>query len=177
MWPASAILLLLLSVISLALAVCWLWDRVTLGPQKPWSLDDQQDYDRRLLNPDFRAVERRLGCSIPPEIRELYADTELMLKKDFLIRPTGASETLEEFDIACFVPVDVESVESWWPAEDRKFIIVHTAGGDPYFVELSLIQPDPLPVFVTYHDGGDTLKVSDSLAQFVQFCRSGWRLE
>ena len=170
MWPVFAILLLILSVILLAIAVCWLWDRTTLGPQKPWS---QEEYDQRLLNPDFAAVERHFGCMIPPAIRELYADSELVLKKDFLIRPTNASEGADDFVIAYFVPADVEGMESWWPAQDRKFIIADTGCGDPYYVELSLRQPDPMPVYVSYHDFGDTLKVSDSLEEFNAWCRNG----
>jgi hypothetical protein len=171
MWPAIAIVLLILLIIWLAVAVCWLWDRGTLRPQEAWSQEDQRDYDRRLLNPDFTAVEGHFGCTIPPTIRELYADSELILKKDFLIRPPP--EGMEEFVIAYFVPADVEGMESWWPAEDKKFIIADTGCGDPYYVELSLVQPDPLPVYVLYHDGGDTLKVAGSLAEFIELCRRG----
>jgi hypothetical protein len=96
----------------------------------------------------------------------------LIVKKDFLIRPANASEGVEEFDIAYFIPADVEGMESWWPAEDRKFIIADTGFGDPHYVELSLRQPDPLPVYVLYHDGGDTFKVSDSLEEFTAWCRN-----
>lgn len=170
MWPVILISLAILSVILLAIAVCWLWDRLSLGPQRPCS---QEEYDRRLLKPDFAAVERHFGCMIPPAIRELYADSELILKKDFLIQPTNALDGIEEFDIAYFVPADVEGMESWWPAEDRKFIIADTGCGDPYYVTLSLVQPDRLPVYVLYHDGGDTLKVADSLEEFVDACRIG----
>ena len=173
MWPAIAILLLILSIIVLALGVCWLWDRLTLGPQKPWSQGDQQTYDRRLLNPDFAEVERHFGCRIPAAIRELYTDSELILKKDFLIRPTRAVEGGEEFDIAHFVPADAEQVDSFWPAQEKKFAIADTGFGDPYYVELSLLQPDPLPVYVLYHDGGETLKVCDSLEAFIEYCRKG----
>ena len=173
MWPVFAILLLILSVILLAMAVCWLWDPITLGPQKPWSTEDQKEYDRRLLNPDFAALERHFGCNIPQAIRELYADSELILTKDFLIQSPHTPEGMEGFDIAYFVPADAEQSESWWPAEDRKFIIADTGCGDPYYVELPLVQPDPLPVYVLYHDGGDTLKVADSLAEFIELCKRG----
>src|SRR4030095_14744592 len=117
------------------------------------------------------ALERHFGCTIPPAIRELYADSKLILKRDFLIRPPHAPESMEEFDVAFFVPADVEGMESWWPVEERKFIIADTGCGDPYYVELSLGQPDPLPVYVMYHDGGETLLVADSLEQFAEWCR------
>jgi SMI1/KNR4 family protein SUKH-1 len=169
-WPVFAILLLILSVILLAIAVCWLWDRITLGPQKPWS---QEEYDQRLLNADFEALERHFGCNIPQAIRELYADSELILKKALQVRPPQAREDMEEFYVAFFVPADARQSESWWPPEDRKFVIADTGHGDPYYVELSLRQPDSLPVYVHYHDFGDTLKVSDSLEEFIESCRRG----
>jgi hypothetical protein len=68
MLPTIAILVLILSVILLAMAIAWLWDRVTLGTETPWS---QEEYDRRLLHPDFAAVERHFGCTIPSAIQEL----------------------------------------------------------------------------------------------------------
>ncbi|MEX2027287.1 MAG: SMI1/KNR4 family protein [Pirellulaceae bacterium] len=153
----------------LAIAICWLWDRVTLGPEKPWS---QKEYDRRLLNPDFAALERHFGCNIPQAIRELYADRDLILKRDFLIPLPRVPEGMEECDIGFFVPADVEGAKSWWPAEDKKLILADTGFGDPYYVELSLKQPNPLPVYVLYHDGGDTFKVADSLEEFIELCRS-----
>lgn len=167
MWPAFVILLGIVAVIAIAVITCWLWDRVTLGPNKP---ESQEEYNRRLLNPDFAALERHFGCTIPQAIRDLYADSELILKKDLLIRSGN-----EEFEIDYFTPADVEGAESWWPAEQRKFILADTGFGDPYYVELSLTQPNPLPVYVLYHDGGDTFKVTDSLEEFVARCRSASR--
>lgn len=154
----------LLAVVALAIAICWLWDRVTRGP---WS---QEEYDRRLLNPDFAALERHFECTMPQAIREFYADSELILKSDFLIRSRNAPE-VEEFDIACFVPADAEQMETWWPPAERKFIIANSVCGDPYYVELPLTQPNPLPVYVLYHDGGDTFNVADSLEEFMELCR------
>ena len=75
--------------------------------------------------------------------------------------------------IACFVPADVAGMDSWWPADDKKFIIADTGCGDPYYMNLPLVQPDPLPVYVLYHDRGEMLKVADSLAEFIELCKRG----
>ena len=169
MWPAFVILLGIVAVLAIAVITCWFWDRVTLGRDRPWS---QEEYNRRLLNPDFAALERHFECTIPAAIRKLYEDSELILRRGFLIRSPHTPEGMEEFDIAFFVPADVEGAKSWWAAEDRKFIFADTGFGDPYYVELSLTQPNPLPIYVLYHDGGDTFKVADSLEEFIGLCRA-----
>src|SRR5262245_6520513 len=171
MWPVIVIFLAFVCVILLAAAICWLWDLVRFGPQKPWTQDDHEEFDWRLLNPDFATVARHFGCKIPTAIRDLY-DSESILKKNFLIRPTNAAEAVEEFFVSYFVPADMQGMESWWPAEEKKFILADTGCRDPYFVELSL-ESDELSVYVFYHDRGDTLRVADSLREFVALCKRG----
>jgi hypothetical protein len=127
-------------------------------------------WDARVLAPDWAAVERRLGQAAPAVLRDLYTDRDLLLSPPITVAaPTGAGG--QEYHIATFQPADAEGTESdHFGIPASAFCFATTKFGDPYYVEFRPRREDG-PVSVLYHDGGDIVRVANSLREFLAWPR------
>ncbi len=121
----------------------------------------------RLLAPDWPAVERQLGRRVPAVLHRLFADHALLLSAPLTVtgRP-GASDT--EWDIETFHPADGRA--DHFPVPAGAFCFATTGFGDPYYVELGPRGEDG-PVAVHYHDGGDVVRIANTLTEFLSWPR------
>lgn len=133
-------------------------------------------FHRRLLEPDWAAVERHLGGSAPAALRALYEDTALIERTDVVVhdpRPeTAASDA--EWDVGHFEPAGDEQPD--WPAElglpPNAFCFAWTRSGDPYlFLPSGRLDGDG-PVKLALHDGDGVLDVAPTLSEFHAWLRS-----
>jgi hypothetical protein len=155
-----------------AVAALSLTVREWLVRRPPPSPEEQQAAEAawraRLLAPDWPAVERQLTRRAPQVLHRLYADHALLLSAPLTV--TGPPDAIDnEWYIESFHPAD-GSDHFWVPAPAGAFCFATTGFGDPYYVELEP-RGDDGPVFVHYHDGGDIVRIADTLAEFLAWPR------
>ena len=77
----------------------------------------------------------------------------------------------QEWHRATFEPADAEGTESdHFGIPPRAFCFAKTKFGDSHYVEFGP-RRDDVPVSVLYHDGGDIVRVANSLRDFLAWPR------
>lgn len=123
---------------------------------------DQKGLEERLLHPDWTFYERHLQRPVPPALRELFADRELILARDL---DCGESEI-----VAAFSPLDERALIGPRPVPGLEIIAIATnVFGDPIYLRPGPAEADA--IYVTYHDGGETEQLAPDVTAFVQRLR------
>ena len=156
--------ILAIAAIFIGLPVLLLWarDRARNAGRR-LSADAQQaerrEYERRLLHPDWAAVERQLRRPVPSALRELYADAAIVTAQNLAC---GAERT-----IATFEPLDPRAMleTAAWLGHGAVAIATNEFG-DVIFLQSGPDEADT--VYLTHHDGGDTEVVGASVGEFVR---------
>jgi len=120
---------------------------------------ERQAVEASLLQPDWSFYEHHLQRAAPAELRALYADEKLIT--------STLLEYSDECSINTFEPLNESSLYAG--AEDTAPAVVvfaTTDFGDPIYLKPGTAESDA--VYVTYHDGGDTEVLADSVAGFVE---------
>lgn len=163
----------LLALGVLAAAALWVVDRLRHRRPSP----EEQARARAvrlaaLLNPDWEGLERTLRIRLPASLRTLYGNRELVITDGLVLeRPPGAGPQ-REWEVAGFEPLGPDPSGMDWAEAPRNSL--HFAGngnGDSYYVVLGTRPDGDGPVFLYYHDGNDTERVADSLAEFLSWPR------
>ena len=111
-----------------------------------------------LLQPNWHFYEHHLRRPAPAALRALYADEKLIT--------STLLEYSDECSINTFEPLNESSLNEG--AEDTAppvVAIATTDFGDPIYLKPGPTESDA--VYVTYHDGGDTEVLADSVSGFV----------
>jgi hypothetical protein len=117
-----------------------------------------KDYQRRVQAPDWDFYENHLQREVPTAIRDLFADTSVILSQ--------SAESCGEQIISKFGAIDESSVldsREWIGAD--VVAIAHNIYGDPIYLRPGKNETNA--VFVTYHDGGDTEQIAADVSEFV----------
>lgn len=130
----------------------------------------------RVIRPRWDELETRLGRPLSATLRALYADHELVQRRRFYLRPTGAEEDSDDQFVFKFLPADVETLDEldywlgalrgdWLPFAQDDF-------GNLYLLNLSndFLVRDAV-YFLDHEDDGPLLLIADSLEQFLR-----WRI-
>ena len=119
------------------------------------SATDDRQRRQRLLTPDWPLVQRRLRRPVPPDLRELYADRALVIRRDL--------HWTDEQTIGAFEPLDEQAFAhaAEWLGFDAVAIAT-TDSGDAVYLIPGADERDA--VYLTHHDGGDTEVFADSVA-------------
>ena len=118
----------------------------------------RQAVEASLLQPDWSFYEHHLQRSAPADLRALYADEKLITS--MLLNYS------DECSINTFESLNESSL--YEGAEDTAppvVVFATTDFGDPIYLKPGPTESDA--VYVTYHDGGDTEVLADSVAGFV----------
>ena len=111
-----------------------------------------------LLQPDWHFYEHHLRRPAPAALRALYADEKLIT--------STLLEYSDECSINTFEPLNESSLyEAAGGTAPPVVVIATTDFGDPIYLKPGSTESDA--VYVTYHDGGDTEVLADSVAGFV----------
>ncbi len=155
----------LVAMFALAAVMLWLADRIRYRtPSQEETEEQSRDYRRRLLDPNWALVAVSFGGEVPAAVAALYSDARLL---------EGSSLRIDDdIEVAYFVPADADAFdpEQWFNPADDAFVFALTLFGDPFFVRTSELAAG-LPVYLHYHDGGDTEIVSSGLEEFVDRLR------
>ena len=97
---------------------------------------------------------------MPAAVEALYSNEAVLASSDV--------EVSDGLAVAFFVPADDNAFdpEQWFNPAHDAFVFAVTAFGDPFYVRTTQAG-EGLPVYILYHDGGDTETVAPSLDEFV----------
>jgi hypothetical protein len=117
---------------------------------------------QRILHPDWVFYERHLERPVPPALRELYADRELVVLQDLKY---ADAERITTFD-----PLDERALLDTRPWLGFDAVAIATGQfGDPIYLRPGSSEPNL--VYITHHDGGDTEVFADSVGAMVEQLR------
>ena len=120
-------------------------------------------FQDRLLHPDWAVYERYLQRPVPAELRELFADRDLIL--------TEGIDYSESETIAGFCAIDEKALTGCRSLRGfAPFPIAANIFGDPIYLRPGAAEPNI--VYVTYHDGGDTEKLAPDMETFLRCLRN-----
>jgi hypothetical protein len=123
---------------------------------------ERQAYEQRILNPDWACVERHLMRAAPQALRALYADPELISRRDL--------RYADDRVISTFEPLDEQAVlatRRWLGFE--ALAIATTEFDDVIYLRPGENNIDT--VYLTHHDGGDTEVFAESVTEMFAALR------
>jgi len=123
-----------------------------------------RSFRHRMNNPEFEALEKYFAHSLPPSLRELYVDSDLINSENISIKVPNLLEKEPECFIAFFEPATSEACESHWPGCEGLFAFANNGLGDQYLVDPR--QPDPEVVYYL-HETGKKKSLGVTLSQFL----------
>lgn len=129
---------------------------------------------KRLKSPDFAAVERHFGHALPECLIALHADQQELLRSDFFVAPTQADAENECWEIACYQPVDEQSIVDCWPGNEEYLAFADDGCGNEYLINPK--ETDPA-VFFRDHETNELIQVCDRLTEFMKWPRLGIEIE
>lgn len=115
--------------------------------------------EETLLQPDWDFYERHLERPVPQALRSLYADAKLIT--------SSLLDYSDKCSINSFEPLKEDFLIEVPEVLEFPIVAIATdAFGDPIYLRPGSAETDA--VYVTYHDGGDTETLADSVAAFVE---------
>ncbi len=158
-------------IIGFAVLFLRLVDRLTLGPEPTPEQREEamRRYEERLSNPQWDKLEQHYGFPMPIALRELYEDPKLVTRSSYYVVPRDAFEEGDEHFVSSFHPADVETINSiWFECGTRRFPFACDGFDNHYYVRFRTHCHDP-PVYFIDHDGGDCIRIADSLNTFLSW--------
>jgi hypothetical protein len=124
---------------------------------------EREDFEQRILKPDWSRVEHQLRRRVPEALRAMYADSALITLRDLSYS--------EEHVISAFEPLDEQAITetaSWLGF--GAVAIARTDFGDLIYLRPGVAEVDA--VYLTHHDGSDTEIFAESVAQMLTVLRT-----
>ena len=161
-----------LALFLIAAIILWLSDRISdmiwKHKNPPEKIKAQQEeYNNRLLQPDWSFYEKHLMRPVPESLKRIYANKKLIL-----------SEVGVNFDgiyINSFSPIDEKGLleTKEWVTED--LVAIATADGDQIYLRPG--ENEDNSVYITFHDGGETEIFSPNIDDFLYDIESQYCIE
>ena len=133
--------------------------------------DSASPFRDRLLHPQWEAIERGLGRSVPRVLRELYGAPEALLRGHFyLAHPDGGARAWVDL----FLPMDDEALHPYGLALPAGAVaFADDEHGDPYFYVPDASEYGDGPVYLLNHQDGQpgAEPLAPSLAEFLRWPR------
>ena len=147
--------------------ILYCWDRISdalwkrRNPPEKLAAELKQ-YQDRVQSPDWDFYKSHLQRDVPDAIRNLYANTEIVL--------SGGVESCGEQTISQFGALDeanLRASKEWIGAD--VIAIAYNIFGDPIYLRPG--RDESNAVYVTYHDGGDTEQIATDVSAFIESIR------
>lgn len=123
---------------------------------------ERQAFEEHLLRPDWEFYARHLQRPVPQALRELYADRALVTAGGFDYRSGLTIGTFGLIEEAAMM----DAVE---PAGGEVIAIAASDCGDPIYLRPGPAETDA--VYITYHDGGETEVLAESVDALLRKLR------
>jgi hypothetical protein len=124
------------------------------------TIETHDEFQSRLFKPDFDVFQKTFGV-VPEDIRALYDNPELLIKKNFYF--TGR----DEFFISTFLPADKEMLESSRVDSPKAIPFAQAKEGDFYIAMINPLNPHECAVYFAAGNQKPEQKISESLARFI----------
>lgn len=163
-----AILFLVGILVVLPIGLLFLRDRISdLIWQKrnpPKKLEAQRkELEKRILSPDWDFYERHLSRPVPLQLKELWAQSEIVT--------SGGFDYDEDNWVSTFNPLTEETLIEHKNVFEREIVPILTTGfGDPVYLKPGEGERNRL--YITFHDGGDTEVFEEDIDLFVKKLKS-----
>ncbi len=132
-------------------------------PSPEMLASERQIYEESLLRPDWTFYEHHLQRPIPAALRELYADRDLVTD--------GGFSYDKNIGIGSFEPLNEQCLLDTRDQVGTGVVAIATSDyGDPIYLRPGSGGPDK--VYLTFHDGGETIVLADTVAAFLTRLRS-----
>ena len=172
----KAILAILVLFAGLPVLIVWLRERIAAAiwnrrnpPEKLAA--DRRAFEARIVRPDWNFYEGHLKRPSPPVLRELYADQALVTAQGLDLVD---DDDEIELTIGTFDPLDEQGLLETRPWLGFDAVRIATSDtGDPIYLRPGQSEPDT--VFVTFHDGGDTEVLAESVGELFARLKRGFR--
>jgi len=129
------------------------------GVSKEQLAAERLAYEQRILRPDWAFYERHLQRPVPAALRSLYADQALVT--------AGLIKYSDTHVINSFEALDEQGLLDTRDQVGCDVVAIATTDcGDPIYLRPGSSEPDK--VYVTYHDGGDTEVIAESIAVMLE---------
>lgn len=156
----TTVLAIILLFIGLPVLILWITDRrrSRRRQEAPPALQvaERQAYEQRILDPDWTAVERHLRRPGPQALRDLYADRELIVRRDLRYG--------DDHVISSFEPLDEQALQDATGRLGFDAVAIATTDfGDAVHLRPGAAEADH--VYLTHHDGGDTEVLAESVSE------------
>ena len=154
----------LLGFIIIGLPCLWyaVMGRLTKEPSREEEAAERQEYEKRILEPDWEFYERHLQRPVPTALRELYADRALVTAGGLKYDKRGWINT--------FHPLREEGLLDTRDEMGTDIVAFATSEcGDPIYLRPGASEADT--VYITYHDGGETEVFAESVAAMLETLR------
>jgi len=163
----TTVLAILLIFVGLPLFILKVRDRANRALREHRNQPERQAllrhaYEQRILRPDWAYVERRLQRPVPRALRELYADEVLVTSRDVQYSMDHSISTFEALDEQAMAD------NTAWLAV-KAIVFATTDTGDPIYLRSGPSEADK--VYLTYHDGGDTEILAESVSEMLEVLR------
>ncbi|MDB4650252.1 SMI1/KNR4 family protein [Pirellulaceae bacterium] len=153
--------------IGFAVVILRVVDRLTLGktPTLNEQNEQQEEFETRLLNPQWDQLSQHFGGEIPSVLKQLYADAERLHQTSFYVTPQEDPEETEHHFIGQFEPADlVFTKQTGLPLGSPYFPFASDDFGNYYVVDFST---EDLCVGFYEIENGEISPVADTLEEFL----------
>ncbi len=137
-------------------------------PSKKTIEEDSRRFTERLQHPDFAAVEKHFGHSLPACLQALYADRQELLRGPFEVAAVPDAKPDHRWHVAFYQPADGQSVREMWPGSENYFAFADDGCGNGYLVDP---KDDDPPVLFHDHETGELSRVCDRFTEFMRWPR------
>jgi hypothetical protein len=160
------ILVVILVVVALAVLILWLRDKFWERRLKAWR--------QRMLNPNPGEVESLCGGLLPQMLVSMYNDKELISHDRFGIYPSQKNAEGSVLWIEDFVPLTAQDQKRTCQSNDFGMgcCFAEDGAGNFFWVPVNESRQIDAPVFLTGPDFRSSLRVADSLYEFLHWPRS-----
>ena len=117
-----------------------------------------KEYQNRIQVPDWEFYANHLQRDVPDAIRNLFANTEVVLSD---CAESCGDQTISRFGV--IDPANLVQSKEWIGAD--VVAIAYNVFGDPIYLRPGRNETNA--VYVTYHDGGDTEQIAANVSEFV----------
>jgi len=123
----------------------------------------RRDHEALLLQPDWEFYGRHLERPIPPALRELFADKDLITGVEFVYA--------DDLGISSFEPLNERGLLDTRDQVGSDVVAFATSDcGDPIYLRPGPTEPNK--VYMTSHDDNETTVVAQSVESFLKQLRS-----
>lgn len=160
----------------LPVLILWTRDRIRdrIRRETPEKRDARMEAWRwRMRHPNPEEVEAFCGGLLPKRLLDMYADSNLLFRRNFEVCAPGKDPRKNSWWIGDFIPLHKQDQELTTDLTEfgKGCCFAGDGMGNFYWVPVDSERKDDTPVFFACHDPWGNEKVADRLEEFLSWPR------